>query len=141
MSSKHEHFDPVSVAAIAIAMLLAFPLADASRAGAQERRDELAEHPNETAGDARSATNQGAGSIDSMRDRLERLSEREAKQFYLGCSGAATRGRLSGGQATACSVGYDVLLQRHFGGDFHALLAWSRSQPPDSAVGSASHGD
>jgi hypothetical protein len=27
----------------------------------------------------------------------------------------------------ACSVGYDVLLKKHFGGDFEQLLAWSRS--------------
>jgi hypothetical protein len=74
---------------------------------------------------------------DSVRAGIEALSEREAKQFYLDCSRAALGGRLSNGETAACSIGYDVLLKRHFGGDFHALLAWSRSQPQRGDGGSA----
>jgi hypothetical protein len=29
-----------------------------------------------------------------------------------------------------CSVVYEELKQRAFGGDFHKLLAWSKAQPP-----------
>lgn len=65
---------------------------------------------------------------DPLRARIESLSEHEAKQFYLGCSRAAMRGRLDSGQTAVCSVGYDVLLKRHFGGEFEALLTWSRQQ-------------
>lgn len=41
--------------------------------------------------------------------------------------GPAVCGSLPG-ETAVCSVGYDVLLKRHFGGDFEALLACSRRQ-------------
>jgi hypothetical protein len=69
---------------------------------------------------------------DSVRAGIEALSEREAKEFYLECSRAAMLGQLGTGETAVCSVSYEVLLRRHFGGDFHALLAWSRSQPQSS---------
>ncbi len=81
------------------------------------------------AADLQPVATEVALSIDSARAGIEALSEREAKQFYLDCSHAALRGRLGSGETAVCSIGYDVLLRRHFGGDFHALLAWSRSQP------------
>jgi len=31
-----------------------------------------------------------------------------------------------------CSIGYEILLTRTFGGDFFALLAWSRSQSTEA---------
>ncbi len=68
---------------------------------------------------------------DPLRARIERFSAAQAKQFYLGCSSAALRGQLDGHEIAMCSIGYDFLLNRHFGGDIHALLAWSRSQPQD----------
>jgi hypothetical protein len=64
---------------------------------------------------------------DPLRARLERLSEQEMKSFYVRCSQAGIARHLDGGEAMACSVGYDVLLQKHFAGDFHRLLDWSRS--------------
>jgi hypothetical protein len=78
---------------------------------------------------------------DAVRAGIEVLSEREAKQFYLDCSRAAVRGRLGSGETAVCSIGYDVLLKRHFGGDFHALLAWSRSQPKDRDDAAAKQSD
>ncbi|MCC6532577.1 MAG: hypothetical protein IT531_08520 [Burkholderiales bacterium] len=63
-----------------------------------------------------------------IRDALERLSEHEMKAFYSGCSRQSMEYRLDGGEAMACSIGYDILLKRHFRGDFELLLAWSRTQ-------------
>ncbi len=68
-----------------------------------------------------------AGTRDPLRARIDSLSGSQVKQFYLRCSNAALLGRLDGNEAAVCSIGYDVLLERHFGGDFHALLAWSRA--------------
>jgi hypothetical protein len=82
-----------------------------------------------------------AGTSDPLRARLEALTEHEAKQFYLDCSDAALHGTHVRASTTACSVSYDVLLSRHFGGDFHALLAWSRSQRHESAEAAANSGD
>jgi hypothetical protein len=65
----------------------------------------------------------------SLRARLEALPETDVKAFYTRCSDASIGGRLDGGEAMACSIGYDVLLQKHFNGDFEGLLSWSRRQP------------
>lgn len=126
-------------AAFAIALSSANALGGETAAGALENRAGLNETSDAGSGGLATAV-EVAASTDSLHTRLERLSEAEVKQFYLGCSGAAMRGRLGGGETAACSVGYEVLLRRHFGGDFHALLAWSRSQPHDRR-GAASDGD
>ena len=57
---------------------------------------------------------------------LKTLSDGQLKAFYLGCSDAATARQLGSGEIALCSIGYEMLLQRSFGGDFMALLAWSR---------------
>lgn len=67
---------------------------------------------------------------DPIMVRLEGLSDANLKLFYLHCSRAAKRSLGTGGVAV-CSVGYELLLQRTFGGDFNALLAWSRRHPDD----------
>lgn len=63
-----------------------------------------------------------------MRAQLEGMPETEVKAFYARCSDASIGRRLDGGEAMACSIGYEVLLQKHFGGDFERFLAWSRGQ-------------
>jgi hypothetical protein len=62
---------------------------------------------------------------------LETLSDERLKAFYLRCSDAAVGGQLGSGEIALCSIGYEMLLKRSFGGDFMALLAWSRQH--DSA--------
>jgi hypothetical protein len=86
---------------------------------------------------AGSPTVDSAAPRDPLRGRIERLSVNEVKQFYLGCSGSAMRGLLDSAETALCSIGYDVLLNRHFGGDFHAFLAWSKNQVHDreAAIG------
>ena len=59
---------------------------------------------------------------------LRSLSEHDLKAFYLRCSHAASQGSLGSSDVAPCSVGYETLLNDVFGGDFLALLAWSRSQ-------------
>jgi hypothetical protein len=66
--------------------------------------------------------------------RQERLSDSDLKSFYLECSRTGRRSLGMGGVAE-CSVGYELLLQRTFEGDFYALLAWSRRQHADGAKG------
>lgn len=70
---------------------------------------------------------------DPIAVRLERLSDLDLKRYYLRCSQAA-RNELGSGGIALCSIGYELLLQRAFGGDFYALLAWSREQSGDSAT-------
>ncbi len=55
--------------------------------------------------------------------RIEKL-----KRAYLSCSEAALRGRLQTGAVQQCSVIYEELKWRAFGGDFLRLFAWSRAQ-------------
>ena len=67
-------------------------------------------------------------SDDPVRGRLERMSEAEMKRFYSRCSDEGLERHLDTGEAMACSIGYEILLQKHFAGDFARLLAWSRAQ-------------
>ena len=64
---------------------------------------------------------------DRTKARLEQLSDSDLKSFYLDCSRTGRRSLGMGGVAV-CSVGYELLLQRTFEGDFYALLAWSKQQ-------------
>src|SRR5688500_3282634 len=57
---------------------------------------------------------------------VEQLTDAELKRFYLECSRAAVRGRITSGDVQVCSVGYERLLQKSFGGDFRAFLDWRR---------------
>jgi hypothetical protein len=63
---------------------------------------------------------------------IRRLSEQELKAFYLQCSQAAMQKTLGPSAIALCSIGYEVLLKGTFGGDFFALLAWSRKQPRET---------
>jgi hypothetical protein len=78
-----------------------------------------------------------AAPSDAARDHLNRLPADQVKSLYVACSDEADRRTLNGGEVAFCSVVYDILLTRHFGGDFHRLLAWSRAPV---AAGSAAGG-
>jgi hypothetical protein len=67
-----------------------------------------------------------AVTLDPVRVRLEQLGEREIKSLYRICSRHAIERRLGSGDIAQCSVVYEVLLAQYFGGNFRALLAWSR---------------
>jgi len=57
------------------------------------------------------------------------LPEDELKSRFLQCEGSVMRTSLGWNDVALCSIAYQVLLERAFGGDFLALLAWWRSQP------------
>jgi hypothetical protein len=65
---------------------------------------------------------------------FEHLTTDELKRLYLQCS-ATSFDRLGSGGVAYCSVAYEELKRRAFGGDFAKLLAWSRTQPdaPEAA--------
>lgn len=52
----------------------------------------------------------------------------ELKRVYLSCDRAATGGQLNSAAIMQCSIVYEELKRRAFGGDFGKLLAWSRAQ-------------
>ena len=51
------------------------------------------------------------------------------KRAYLACNREAPGARQDSGAIMQCSVVYEALLQRGFGGDFARLLAWSKAHP------------
>lgn len=59
--------------------------------------------------------------------RVEAIGPGRCNEASLCGMGRPCAGRCPG-ETAVCSVGYDVLLKRHFGGDFEALLACSRRQ-------------
>jgi hypothetical protein len=64
----------------------------------------------------------------STGDELKSLSIAELKRGYLLCNYAAISGRLNSAAIPQCSILYEELKQRAFGGDFYKLLAWSKAQ-------------
>lgn len=64
---------------------------------------------------------------------LRELPDRDLKAHYLRCARASTQRSLGSDEIALCSLGYEILLKRIFGGDFFALLAWWRSQPKEDS--------
>lgn len=59
---------------------------------------------------------------------FERMPEGCLKTLFSECSGWANRGLLDPHSAAICSVGYEALLRKSFGGSFQAMLAWWRAE-------------
>lgn len=66
-------------------------------------------------------------------DNLDQVSIDDLKQSYLACHRASMRHALDSGEAMHCSVIYEALKHRAFGGDFERVLAWTRAQPSPEA--------
>lgn len=66
--------------------------------------------------------------------QYEGLGEHCLKHLVMQCDAAAGRQLLDPGSAFSCSIGYEALLRRGFGGDFQAMLAWWRSHLSPAAV-------
>ena len=60
--------------------------------------------------------------------RLDTTSIERLKVIYLGCEDSATSQRLAGGDAMYCSIAYEELKQRAFGGDFGQIRRWLDSR-------------
>jgi hypothetical protein len=67
-------------------------------------------------------------------DHLKSLAVVELKSLYLACERAAMQGMLGHGDARYCSVAYEELKRRGFGGDFEKLLTWWRARGPQKAA-------
>lgn len=63
-------------------------------------------------------------------------SHEELKAAFLHCDRLATTEYFDGNAAASCSIVYEALKARVFGGDFERLMAWWRTQQR-SAKGSA----
>ena len=65
-------------------------------------------------------------------DREETISSMQAmpeiclKTLVVVCGRSANEGLLDLGSAAMCSMGYEALLRKSFGGSFQAMLAWWR---------------
>ncbi len=73
----------------------------------------------------------GAPSVqaDAIERQQPEVSIETLKRAYLACNRAAMQEQLTGRAIMTCSVIYEQLKQRAFGGDFDKLLAWSRANP------------
>jgi len=99
---------------ICAAMALAWPAAAGQVPPADCQAAALQEHP----------LADRAAALSSF----ERMPESCLKALFVGCSDAASQGLLDLGSAAVCSIGYEALLKRGFGGDFHALMGWWRRE-------------
>ena len=74
-----------------------------------------------------------AGTIASF----ERLPDACLKRIAIECSEATNQDVLDLGTAAICSMGYEALLAKSFGGNFNEMLAWwqSRSGRPQASPG------
>ena len=57
------------------------------------------------------------------------------KREYLACDRAAVNGQLSTSGIMHCSIIYEALKHRAFGGDFEKLLDWARTQESEQQAG------
>lgn len=121
----------LSILGIATAIWLIWYCALAIALGAAEREAPELSYGAVQAGHLQLAST--GDRTDLLRARFEQLSEHDMKAFYARCSEEGMARRLDGGEAMACSVGYDVLLKKHFAGDFQRLLQWSRRTSYPSA--------
>lgn len=118
-----------AVATIAAGLLVAFLVGTGEADGSQPQAYPVVAPPWQGAGaaDGSDAVRRAAVE-DTAREHLNALPLHAVGQLYVECSHEAIARSLGSGEAELCSVVYDVLLTRHFGGDFDALLAWSRLQ-------------
>ena len=57
---------------------------------------------------------------------MQEMPEGCLKSMMLRCGDAANRGLLDPTNAAMCSMGYEALLRKSFGGSFPAMMAWRR---------------
>jgi hypothetical protein len=70
-----------------------------------------------------------AAAAEPDRSQLKHLTIDDLKAIYAACNDAVLNGRIDFGTVAQCSVVYEELKERAFGGDFARLREWSRSQP------------
>ncbi len=113
------------VAAALAGWLLSVPLAG----------DSLATEASEAGAAATTARQENRApvvTIDPVRVYFEQRSELEIKRIYRSCARESLARSLGTCEVEVCSTAYDVLLNKHFNGDFAALLRWSRQDQEPS---------
>ena len=60
--------------------------------------------------------------------RMEQLSETCLKVLMVQCSESANMQLLDLGSAAMCSMGYEALLRKGFGGSFVAMMMWWKGE-------------
>ena len=68
-------------------------------------------------------------------DELKDARIDDLKNTYLSCDRAAMGGKLDTPGIMLCSIVYEELKHRAFGGDFDKLLAWSNTHPSVEVTG------
>ena len=74
---------------------------------------------------------------DQLRAHLEQVPERDLERLFLRCSRESSERFMGFGEAALCSIGFEALKKRKFGGDFNAMLAWwrlHRDETPDASL-------
>lgn len=59
---------------------------------------------------------------------MQEMPESCLKSLVVLCGRSADQRLLDLGSAAMCSMGYEALLRKSFGGSFHAMMAWWRGQ-------------
>jgi hypothetical protein len=67
------------------------------------------------------------GAVTVRKDTLQAIPADALKREYLKCERAAAQGIQDFSTALSCSMLYEELRQRVFGGNFNALLGWWRA--------------
>jgi hypothetical protein len=93
-------------------------------AAASARADPLSDGSCVLPGDGRDPLADRAGLL----AQYERLPPACLQELVLACTAVTNRAMLDFGSAAVCSLGYEALLSRRFGGNFQALLAWWNSK-------------
>lgn len=100
-------------AAVLMAMIAAVVIAGTATAGES---------------DALSGSTAAAGKAPPAQ-QIDGLDSQALKRRYLDCDRGASDGTLDRASVMSCSVVYEELKQRVFGGSFEALHAWWRQTP------------
>ena len=91
-------------------------------------------HANESAAAQCSVAAQGAQGSGALPDRaatiarMEQLPDACLKRMLFVCGDAANQRVMDTGSAFTCSMNYEALLHKSFGGDFGQMLAWWRGE-------------
>ncbi|HEU0204585.1 MAG TPA: hypothetical protein VFR86_29590 [Burkholderiaceae bacterium] len=71
------------------------------------------------------------GAAEPLQAHFERIPEQQLKGVVLNCAREAATRVLGYDEAIPCSIAWETLKRRSFGGDFTALLAWWQAHRDD----------
>jgi hypothetical protein len=68
------------------------------------------------------------GARDQLIAQFQKLPRPQLEAVFMRCSHESSRRLLDMNEGVMCAMAWDALLQRGFGGDVNALLAWWRAR-------------